>query len=78
MKLLGTNRVAEMVGVSPSTLRYWRSRDEGPPSFRVGKSIKYLESDVWAWLAGRREESARGEAATGSPVVVGAPHLGIS
>lgn len=60
MKLLSTARVAEMMGLSPSTLRYWRSQNEGPPSFQVGRSVKYYEDDIQAWLELRKEATGKG------------------
>lgn len=35
-ELLSTKQVAEMTGIQPTTLRYWRHIDQGPASFALG------------------------------------------
>jgi predicted DNA-binding transcriptional regulator AlpA len=39
------------------TIYNWRSRGEGPPAYRVGKYLRYRQSDVDAWLEGRHDEA---------------------
>jgi predicted DNA-binding transcriptional regulator AlpA len=48
--LLSMEEVAEILGVPMTTMRYWRKRREGPPSFRVGKFVKYRPADVRAFI----------------------------
>ncbi len=43
---------AELIGVSPEHLCAMRARREGPPWSGQGKWIRYLRSDVLAWIAG--------------------------
>lgn len=56
-RLLRIDEVAEWTGVSPNTLRFWRTLAQGekpqfigPPSAKFGKRIVYRESDVQAWI----------------------------
>lgn len=52
-----TSEVSALVRRSPETLRYWRHRNEGPPSFRLGRRVMYRRGDVSAWIeAARRRE----------------------
>ncbi|MGY1845533.1 helix-turn-helix transcriptional regulator [Modestobacter sp. SYSU DS0875] len=48
--LLTLEEAAERLRTSPSTLRYWRHRSEGPKSFRVGRRVLYKRSDLDAWV----------------------------
>ncbi len=51
-KLPGTTRaltecaVAEQLGLSVATLRAWRHRGKGPRFLRLGRSVRYLPTDV--------------------------------
>jgi hypothetical protein len=40
-ELLTMAEVAEALRVPVSTLRYWRSRGEGPKSFALGRRVVY-------------------------------------
>lgn len=57
---LTTDKLAERLGVSEGTLRYWRSCDNGPLSFRAGKTILYAIEDVEEWEDEQRRISGRG------------------
>jgi excisionase family DNA binding protein len=46
--------VAELLGVPVGTLRRWRYVGKGPPSFRVGRHVKYLAEDIDRWLQEQR------------------------
>jgi predicted DNA-binding transcriptional regulator AlpA len=53
---ISRDQAARMLHVSRNTILRW-SRDQfGPPFFRVGRKVLYLERDVSAWLASRREQ----------------------
>ena len=41
---------ATYLRVPVSTLRYWRLRNEGPASFRIGRRVAYRLADLDAWL----------------------------
>lgn len=54
MDLMTTAEVAEYLKTAEATLRYWRHRNEGPRSFRLGgKRVMYRRQDVDAWLMGQ-------------------------
>ena len=58
--LLKTKEVAEMLRVPDATLRYWRSRGLGPPSFRLRRAVVYDRADVDRWVADQRAETLSG------------------
>lgn len=60
--IISTSVAAEILGVSPGTLRYWRYMDQGPQSFRVGKHVKYRREDIDAWLDAQLVSTGRGGA----------------
>ena len=43
---LTERQVAEQLGLSVATLRAWRHRGRGPRFLRLGRSVRYLPSDV--------------------------------
>jgi excisionase family DNA binding protein len=43
---LTERQVAEHLGLSVATLRAWRHRGKGPRFLRLGRSVRYLPSDV--------------------------------
>ena len=43
---LTERQVAEQLGLSVATLRAWRHRGKGPRCLRLGRSVRYLPSDV--------------------------------
>jgi predicted DNA-binding transcriptional regulator AlpA len=55
---LNNDAVALLLGISPTTLRIWRLRGEGPQFYKIGASKKsrviYLENEVRAWMEQRR------------------------
>ena len=58
-----TREVAELTGLSESTLRWWRMQGgmQGPPSITLGKkSVKYRRTSVMAWIAAQEEASRVG------------------
>lgn len=57
-KLLKTSEAADLCALPESTLRYLRHVGRGPRSFRLGRSVRYDESDVRAWIEAARRESA--------------------
>lgn len=42
--------VSEYLGVPKQTIYEWRMRRYGPKAFRVGRFLRFKESDVFAWL----------------------------
>ncbi|MGO8965870.1 MAG: helix-turn-helix transcriptional regulator [Mycobacterium sp.] len=61
-ELLRTSEVAEMIKVSKDTLRWWRHRGEGPPSFKMGRKIVVYPADELAvWISTWRATSTKGD-----------------
>jgi excisionase family DNA binding protein len=57
--LLTEAEVADLLRVSPRTVRRWRNEGTGPPALRVGRRIRYRRSAVEAWLD-RRDQAGEG------------------
>jgi len=57
-KLLSETDAAAILGCKPKTLKNWRSRDQGPPWYRVSKrAVRYRESELKAWIESVRVHS---------------------
>lgn len=54
-QLYDTPAVARRLGLAEITLRKWRTqnRREGPAWIKCGKSVRYREADIEAWLERR-------------------------
>ncbi len=51
-KLLLPEQAAELLQVSPRTLKRYRSNGQGPPWRRIGKRlVRYASSDIRAYMA---------------------------
>ena len=48
--MLSVDQVATCLGLSPWTLREWRQKEIGPPSHKVGRSVRYYPAEVDAWV----------------------------
>jgi predicted DNA-binding transcriptional regulator AlpA len=57
MNLLSPDRVADLTGLSRSTLAKRRCDGTGPAFFKIGRTIKYDAGDVESWLLSRRRTS---------------------
>jgi excisionase family DNA binding protein len=61
-KLLTTDDVAELTGLSPETLAQWRWLKKEIPFVRLGKKcVRYRQSDIDSWLAKRLVSVTSGE-----------------
>jgi excisionase family DNA binding protein len=61
-KLLTTDDVADMTGLSPETLAQWRWLKKEIPFVRLGKKcVRYRQSDIDAWLVKRLVSVTSGE-----------------
>jgi len=49
-ELLTIDEVAEILRVPVATLRYWRHLGTGPVSFKIGRGVRYLRSEVVSWF----------------------------
>ena len=54
---LTPDEVAEMLRISPATLRYWRYRGVGPRSWKAGRHTLYDRKDVERWVDEQRAKS---------------------
>ena len=45
-RALTEREVADLLGLSVATLRAWRHRGKGPRFLRLGRSVRYLPSDL--------------------------------
>ena len=54
-ELWGVDEVATYLRVPKQTLYQWRTRHYGPPGCRVGKYVRYLPSDVEAWVKAQKK-----------------------
>jgi excisionase family DNA binding protein len=46
---LNSQQLSELLGVPKSTIDFWRASGTGPTFSRLGKHVRYRESDVLAW-----------------------------
>lgn len=60
---LTTAEVSRMTRISQETLRYWRTVDVGPVSFKFGRRVFYRRSEVERWFAEQEAATRRGGAA---------------
>jgi excisionase family DNA binding protein len=58
MKLMSIEDLSAYLDIPKNTLYQWRSHGKGPAARRVGKHLRYRESDVEDWLAGLPVEVA--------------------
>ena len=49
-ELLTIGEVADILRVPVATLRYWRHLGTGPRSFKIGRGVRYLRSEVTRWF----------------------------
>jgi len=57
-KYLSTKQVADILGVSPVTLRRWRSEKKGPKYSKLGTGhCRYKPSDIKRWLEGDEQKN---------------------
>jgi excisionase family DNA binding protein len=50
-KLWSIQDLAEFLGVPVDTIYQWRTKGYGPPGRRVGKYVRFLSTDVEAWVS---------------------------
>ncbi len=60
--LLTIAEAAELLRAPVATLRYWRHRNTGPRSFRLGRRVLYRRDDLHAWIAAQRERAVASDA----------------
>ncbi len=57
-----TADVSHETGIPVGTLRYYRSNDTGPASFRLAGRVRYRRADVVAWVDAQEQATRRGGA----------------
>lgn len=60
MEYMTTVQVSQETGINAGTLRYWRSTNQGPASFSLGKRVVYRRSEVERWIAEQEAATRRG------------------
>ena len=50
MKLLTNVQTAALIGLKPNTLEIWRVQGRGPVFRKLGRTVRYVEADVLAWI----------------------------
>lgn len=50
---LDTHQAAARTGLASSTLRKLRLTGQGPKFLKLGRAVRYRDSDLDAWLEGR-------------------------
>ena len=62
--LLPAPEAATRLGVRTQTLARWRVEGRGPRFIKVGRAVRYRESDLERWIEERlRESTSQGTAA---------------
>ncbi|WP_147066920.1 helix-turn-helix domain-containing protein [Knoellia locipacati] len=64
---LTTSEASARLGVPAATLRWWRHRGEGPPSFRLGGRVFYRSEDLEEWEQEQYEATLVGGEAPSRP-----------
>jgi excisionase family DNA binding protein len=59
-KLHNENEAAELLGCTVSALRKWRTLGKGPAFCRVGRLVRYSETDLSAFLDANRVQPVGG------------------
>jgi excisionase family DNA binding protein len=57
MHHLRTEEAAKRLNVKPETLEAWRCRGGGPAFLKLGKAVRYRESDLDAYEASRLRQN---------------------
>jgi predicted DNA-binding transcriptional regulator AlpA len=57
MELLDERAVAEITGESTRTWERRRTSGDGPPYYRLGRSVRYDRNEVLEWVRQRRRKS---------------------
>ena len=51
---LKDTEAAEMLGLHPQTLRNRRFKGEGPPYYKIGRSVRYWREDLISYIEDRK------------------------
>jgi len=50
-EMLTLQEACRLLRVPEGTLRYWRHLGRGPRSFKVGRHVRYWQTDLILWLS---------------------------
>jgi predicted DNA-binding transcriptional regulator AlpA len=53
--LLDSAKVARLLGVEVETLGVWRRKGYGPQWYRIGKQVRYTETDIRVWMTAQAQ-----------------------
>ena len=56
-ELLTIAEAVQLLRTPVATLRYWRHRNTGPCSFRLGRRVLYRRDDLLAWIDAQRADA---------------------
>lgn len=56
LSILNSKQTARLVGLSHRTLEQQRLRGRGLPYVKVGRQVRYLRSDIEAYLSSNRHD----------------------
>ena len=56
-ELLTIAEAAQLLRTPVATLRYWRHRNTGPRSFRLGRRVLYRRDDLHDWIDTQRDHA---------------------
>lgn len=57
--LLNEKQAAELLSVTVRTMQSWRVTGGGPPYVKLGRAVRYIKSDLEAWiLKGKRQNTS--------------------
>ena len=59
-EIIDTKAVSQMTGLPTGTLRYFRSTNQGPASFTLGRRVVYRRSECERWIAEQERATRRG------------------
>ncbi len=59
-KLVTVNEVAELCGVSPTTVRRLADRGATPPTVSLGRLVKFQKAQIEKWIADGCPDMRRG------------------
>lgn len=52
--MLDERQAAQLLGLSPATLRRWRCDRQGPAYIKAGRAVHYTREDIDRWLLRQR------------------------
>lgn len=63
-RLMTTDDLAELLGVTERTIKRWRASGDGPPHMMFGRTVRYHPARVQAWMLAREQGTPSRKGAT--------------